>query len=72
MSNRKIFVSLLAVAALTLAGIGTGGYEACAAGSGMSGMAPLSPEFLKWREDQAKILAAGDGMAFSAMRCKFH
>ena len=67
MSNRKFFVSLVAAAALIISAL-----EACAAGSGKSGMAPLSPEFLKWREDQAKILAAGDGMAFSAMRCKFH
>lgn len=33
---------------------------ALAAGSAQADMAPLSPEFLKWREEQAKIRVAGE------------
>ncbi len=56
MINRKIFAFLLTASVLTLSAL-----EAWAAGSSKSGMAPLSPEFLKWRENQAKIRAAGNG-----------
>ena len=54
MSNRKFLAFLLTSAALALSAP-----EAWAAGSAKLGMASLSPEFLKWREDQAKIRAAG-------------
>ena len=54
MSNRKFLAFLLTSAALALSAP-----EAWAAGSAKSGMAPMSPEFLKWREEQAKIRAAG-------------